>query len=50
MNEGVMTLALTEQGQHDILLLITAALFVIFSTGIGEPSGISGDTVIVPPA
>ena len=41
---------MNEDTQHDLLLVITGALFVLFATGLTKPSEVSGQTIVIPPA
>ena len=41
---------ITEETQHDLLLVITGTLFVLFATGLAKPSEIAGETIVIPPA
>jgi len=38
---------MTEKTQHDVLLVITSLLFIIFATGLAVPGEIEAETVIV---
>lgn len=37
----------TEKSQHDLLLIITTALFVLFTTGLAVPPQIQAQTTVI---
>lgn len=41
---------LTENRQHDILLVITSLLFIIFAAGLAVESEIPVNTTVIPPS
>ncbi|WP_278320181.1 hypothetical protein [Inediibacterium massiliense] len=41
-------MALSENVQHDLLLVITSMLFILFVTGCAGPSEISEEPTIIP--
>ncbi|MBA1336604.1 MAG: hypothetical protein HPY66_3039 [Firmicutes bacterium] len=39
-----------EDCQHDLLLIIATAVFILFATGLAAPVEIPGQTIVIPPA
>ncbi|MFZ7101813.1 MAG: hypothetical protein ACOWWO_04020 [Peptococcaceae bacterium] len=37
-----------EESQHDLLLIILVALFILFATGLAGPSPINEEPLIIP--
>lgn len=37
-----------EEVQHDILLIITTAVFILFATGISTPTAIAEAPIVIP--
>ena len=48
MKKGVIALPSREDVQHDLLLIITTALAILFVTGLAGPPRVPGTPVVFP--